>query len=104
MFTHAKTFANNQEEEMNQQITMDSVESSQIDAIGYDPESQTLAIQFKSKSDKPGSVYHYSNFTPDDFAALKGAESIGSYFYKHIKPFPDKFPYTRIESANLEQA
>lgn len=29
-------------------------------------------------------------------AAFKGAESIGSYFYKHIKPFADKFPYTRV--------
>lgn len=82
---------------MTHQITMDSVESSQIEAIGYDAESQTLAIQFKGKAG-PGSVYHYSNFTTEDFAALKNSESIGSHFYKNIKPFADKYPYERIES------
>lgn len=84
---------------MTHQITMDSVESSQIDAVGFDADTQTLAIQFKGKGDAPGSVYHYSNFTPEDFAAFKGAESIGRYFYKNIKPAKDKYPYVRVESA-----
>jgi hypothetical protein len=84
------------------QIALDSVESSQLNAIGYDAETQTLAIQFKSKTGV-GSTYQYSNFTPEDFAAFKGAESIGSHFYKHIKPFPEKYPYIRIE-AQPEQA
>jgi hypothetical protein len=81
------------------QITMDSIESSQIDAIGYDAETQTLAIQFKAKGAAPGSLYHYANVTPDDFAAFRDAESIGSHFYKHIKPFKDKYPYVKVESA-----
>jgi len=78
-------------------IALDSVESSQIHAIGHHPESNTLAIQFKSKDGGPGSVYHYDNVTAADFAAFKGAESIGSHFYKHIKPNAEKYPYTRIE-------
>jgi hypothetical protein len=79
-------------------ITMHPVESSQIDAIGHDPETGTLAIQFKPKagSENPGSIYHYSNFDGEQFAAIKGAESVGSHFYKHIKPFSEKFPYTRM--------
>ena len=90
---------------MTQHITMDSVESSQIAAIGYDAGSQTLAIQFKGKGDKPGSVYHYSGVTLEDFAAFKSAESIGSHFYRHIKPFDQKYPYVRIEPApQTEQA
>lgn len=84
---------------MTHQITMDSVESSQIAAIGYHAETQTLAIQFAAKGDKPGSVYHYSNFTSEDFAAFKGAESIGSHFYKHVKPAKDKYPYVKVEAA-----
>jgi hypothetical protein len=88
---------------MTHQITMDSVESSQIEALGYDAETQTLAVQFKAKGDKPGSVYHYANFTADDWQAFRAAESLGSHFYKQIKPFPEKFPYTRIE-AQPEQA
>lgn len=90
---------------MTQNITLDSVESSQIEAIGYEADTQTLAIQFKGKSDKPGSVYHYANFTAEDWQAFREAESIGSHFYKHIKPFSDKYPYVRIEPAQqTEQA
>jgi len=59
-------------------ITMDSVESSQIEAVGYAAESQTLAIQFKAKGTAPGSLYHYSNFSPADWEVLRAAESIGA--------------------------
>lgn len=76
-------------------ITMTAVESSQIAAIGHDAATNTLAIQFASKIG-PGSVYHYRNFTADLFAAFAGAESIGSHFGKHIKPFGDKFPFVKI--------
>ena len=79
---------------MTTQIALDSVESSQISGIGYDATSQTLAIQFKSGKQ---AVYHYANVTAEDFAAFKSAESIGSHFYKHIKPHKDKYPYVRIE-------
>jgi hypothetical protein len=82
---------------------MDSVESSQIEAIGYDAEAQTLAIQFKAKGASPGSLYHYSNVTTEDFAAFRDSESVGSHFYKNIKPFPEKYPYVRIETASTEE-
>lgn len=78
-------------------ITMDSVESSQIAAIGHDAASNTLAIQFAGKAG-PGSLYHYQNVDAATFAAFKGAESVGSHFYKHIKPFADKFPYVKVET------
>jgi len=77
-------------------IAMDAVDSSQINAIGFDAATGTLAIQFVAHGDKPGSVYHYDNFTSELFAEFKGAESIGSHFYKHVKPFADKFPYRKI--------
>jgi hypothetical protein len=82
---------------------MDSIESSQIDAIGYDAETQTLAIQFKAKGAAPGSLYHYSNVDAALFAEFSSAESIGSFFYKNIKPFKDKYPYARIETAPTEE-
>jgi hypothetical protein len=88
---------------MTTQITMDSVESSQIEAVGYDESTQTLAIRFKGKGEAPGSLYHYNNLTAEDFAAFKSAESIGSHFYKHIKPHKDKYPYVRIEEQ-MEQS
>lgn len=77
-------------------IQLTPVKSSQIAAIGYDANSQTLAIQFKGKGDAPGSVYHYANFTAEDWAEFQAAESVGSHFYRHIKPRADRFPYTRI--------
>jgi hypothetical protein len=76
-------------------IQMQPVTSSQINALGFDADSGTLAIQFKNGRGDVGSLYHYSNVTPDLFEALRGAESIGSYFGKHIKPFADKFPYEK---------
>ncbi|MBN3744648.1 KTSC domain-containing protein [Burkholderia sp. Se-20373] len=74
------------------------VESSQIHSIGYDAESETLAVRFKDRrTGGPTSLYHYTGFTQANFDALKGADSIGSHFYKHIKPFDQRFPYVCIE-------
>jgi len=75
------------------------VESRQLHAIGYDPETQTLAIRFKSWKGEPTSLYHYSNVSQADYDALMAAESKGGHFNAHIKAFPDRYPYQRIESA-----
>lgn len=88
-------------------IALQDVESSQINAVGYDPETQTLAIQFKGWKGELGATYHYANVTPEDFAAFQGAESLGRHFGRHIKPFPEKFPYTKVAdkpSAQQEAA
>lgn len=66
------------------------VTSSQIEAIGHDPATNTLGIKFKS-----GGTYHYENFTAADFKAFKEAPSVGSYFYKHIKTNREKWPFKR---------
>lgn len=76
-------------------IALDPVESSQIAAIGHDPATNRLAIQFKSKKG-PGSIYQYQNFTAEDFAEFKGAESLGAHFGQHIKPATEKHPFTKI--------
>lgn len=83
-------------------IALQPVESSQIHSIGHDAETGMLAIRFRSKDGAPTSLYHYRNVTAEDFAAFSGAESIGSHFYKHIKPFTDKYPYERIEAKPAE--
>ncbi|WP_434033968.1 KTSC domain-containing protein [Cupriavidus sp. a3] len=68
-------------------------------SIGHDAETNTLAIRFKSYDGKATSLYHYSNVTADDFAALRDAESIGSHFHKQIKPHDKKYPYVKVEAA-----
>lgn len=80
-------------------ITMQEVESSQIHSIGHEAETGTLAIRFRDRrTNQATSLYHYSNVTADDFAAFLDADSKGSHFGKHIKPYDKKYPYTRIES------
>lgn len=80
-------------------IALQEVDSSQIHSIGHDAETNTLAIRFRNRSTKqPTSLYHYSNFAAEDFAAFLDAESKGSHFGQHIKVFDKKYPYTRIES------
>lgn len=73
-----------------QPITMLPVESSQVAAVGYSPERKTLAVTFTRGA---GAIYHYPNVEPQVYADFVGAESIGSYFGKHIKSLPfKKFP------------
>lgn len=77
-------------------IAMTEVQSSQVAAIGHDAATNTLAIQFPSKTDKPGSLYHYANFTAEDYAEFLAAESKGSHFIHKIKKLTEKYPFKRI--------
>ena len=63
------------------------VESSLIQAVGYDPERRLLEIAFTS-----GLVYWYANVPPDVHAALMAAESKGEYFQQHIR---GRYEYSR---------
>ena len=58
-------------------------DSSQLHGYGYDSNSQTLALEFNSNWERV--TYHYPAFPPEKFAEFAGAESKGSFFYKHIK-------------------
>lgn len=66
-------------------IVLDSVESNQIKAIGYDEATQTLAVTFTRGV---GAIYHYSGVDKATFEAFKAAESIGKFFGEHIKNLP----------------
>ncbi|VFR20255.1 hypothetical protein ANDO1_1725 [plant metagenome] len=85
-------------------IPLKPVQSSQIAAIGHDPATSRMAIRFADKAGKRGALYHYSGVSADVFAALAGAESVGSHFYRHIKPHADLYPYTRIDETTATQA
>lgn len=81
-------------------IPLSPVQSSQIHSLGHDEATNTLAIRFKNRTTgEPTSLYHYRNVSVEKYLALRTAESIGSHFGKHIKPYVIEFPYTRIESA-----
>ena len=67
---------------------MQFVDSSNIERIGYDANSNTLRVEFKSNR-----TYDYSNVPENVFNDLKNASSVGSYLAKNIK---NSYPYTEI--------
>lgn len=90
-------------EQVTPAIDMQEVESSQIHSIGHNAETGTLAIRFRDRrTNLPTSLYHYSNFTAEDFAAFSEAESKGSHFGKHIKPYDKKYPYAKVKAKPAE--
>jgi hypothetical protein len=82
------------------------VESSQIAEVGYGEGlygPETLALRFpptkkQKAAGEPGSEYHYQNVTPEMHQEFMAAESIGSYFGRNIKLFPEKYPFTKVEA------
>lgn len=68
-------------------IPMKPVESNQVKAIGYDEATKTLAVTFTRGA---GAIYHYPDVEPELYAEFIGAESIGTFFGKHIKALPFK--------------
>ncbi len=60
---------------------MQFVDSSNIEAIGYDPEALELHVRFL----KSGETYVYSDVNQAVFDELMQAESKGSYLNRRIK-------------------
>lgn len=69
-------------------MTMQPVNSSNIAAIGYDPETQTLAIEFRS-----GGTYEYYDVPEQVFQGLRSAASHGQYFQNNIR---GRYRYARL--------
>lgn len=59
--------------------TLTPVKSSNIAAVGHDPETQELHVKFHS-----GAVHAYSGVSAEKHQALLAASSIGSHFHKNI--------------------
>ena len=56
------------------------VESNLIHKIGYDPDAEIMAIQFKDLS-----VYAYHQVQPAEFCRFFNAKSLGKHFHEHVK-------------------
>jgi hypothetical protein len=68
------------------EITRIPVSSSNLAEVGYDPETQTLEVQFVS-----GTEGHYEGVPQAQYDALMAAQSKGSYFHHNIR---DRYPWT----------
>lgn len=66
---------------------MQPVSSSNIAAVGYDAESQTVYVQFLN-----GSTYAYKGVPEHEFENLRTAPSVGSYLNRNYK---NVYPYER---------
>ena len=82
-------------------IALVPVTSNQVKAIGYDPETQTLAVTFTRGT---GAVYHYPGVKPEQHDAFMQAESIGKHFGQHIKDLPFEKFAADPEKADTTQA
>ncbi|NOH03142.1 MAG: KTSC domain-containing protein [Chloroflexi bacterium] len=65
-----------------------TVQSSDLRSVGYDPVNSILEIEFNS-----GGVYQYFNVPASVYQALMRASSHGRYFHANIK---DRYRYSRI--------
>jgi hypothetical protein len=72
-------------------VTFQSVSSSCIAEVGYDPSDNTLAIRFRG-----GREYRYAGIPPETHEALLVAGSVGGYFNAQIR---DVFPFQRATPA-----
>ena len=71
-------------------ISLKRVKSSQLASAGHDAATNTLALQFRSKDGRTAPVYHYHDFSAEDFAKFMGSDSLGTYFGANIKGRPFK--------------
>jgi hypothetical protein len=69
-------------------MEMQSVDSSNIECIGYDLGTNILRVQFKKSGD-----YDYHNVPEHVFDELKNAASVGTYFNAEIK---NSYSFTKI--------
>lgn len=64
------------------------VTSTNIRAIGYDADSQTLEIEFNS-----GSVYDYAGVFQGEYDGFMSADSKGKYFHANIR---NRYPCVKL--------
>ena len=58
------------------------VESTAVAAVGYDAAERELYVRFKGTSD---GTYVYADVSPEEYADLLAADSIGGYVNTQIK-------------------
>lgn len=56
------------------------VTSSNIESVGYDADSQTLAVKFKN-----GGTYHYAEVPKEKYEEMIAARSVGGYLHANVK-------------------
>lgn len=71
-------------------IPRTAVESKLLRSVGYDPETQTLHAEFAK-----GGIYSYAGVSPDLYAEMMSAKSVGSHFLSNV--VRGGFSHTRLD-------
>lgn len=61
-------------------MKMTNVNSSNVAAVGYDEDSQTLQVEFNN-----GGTYQYFDVPEAIFEGLRDADSVGQYLNQQVK-------------------
>lgn len=61
-------------------MEMTKVDSSNVEAVGYDEDSSTLQVEFKN-----GTLYQYFDVPEIVFVGLRDASSVGGFLASSIK-------------------
>ena len=69
-------------------VNYSPVVSSNVAAVGYEADTETLYVQFKN-----GAQYAYASVPADEYEALLTAPSVGSYLNDNIK---NVYSYRRV--------
>jgi hypothetical protein len=69
-------------------MEMTNVDSSNVAAVGFDEDSQTLQVEFKN-----GATYQYFDVPQAIFEGLLGAASVGQFLNQQVK---GAYRYSRI--------
>lgn len=69
-------------------MNMTPVNSTNLAAIGYDPGSRTLRVEFRT-----GGTYDYFDVPQTEYDGLRNASSHGEYLARSIK---GKYRYARV--------
>lgn len=74
------------------------VKSGHIAAIGYDPATQTLEVEFVG-----GRIYHYFEFPPEKFEEMQAADSVGKFFNANCKTLAfQRMPDLEAQKENAD--
>lgn len=61
-------------------MKMTHVDSSNVEAVGYDEDSSTMQVEFKN-----GTMYQYFDVPENVFIGLRDADSVGGYLAASVK-------------------
>lgn len=74
------------------------VRSGHIAAIGYDPATKALEVEFQS-----GRIYRYFEFPPEKFEEMKAADSVGKFFNTNCKTLAfQRMPDLEAQKENAD--